>query len=229
MAPMPASGRPSSAARRPSGGRHFVTRSNSSASAPNPVHMKNPPHGSDRLSLAQPARAPIATPSSAMNNHRPLSPISEHPIRHPSPAAKFGLQCGVVEAVGSGSSGAPRDPMSEKFVTDVEKNARMASRPGAPAPTSVLNPARSYFAFFGRWERVADPGQVARETGPTWATSPSSPSVSHIGMVCASSHSHAAAHNRQHYQCVGHAARCQYTTQPATSPLHRQELLTDCR
>jgi hypothetical protein len=67
---------------------------------------------------AQPARAPIATASSAMNNHRPLSPISEHPIRYPSPTAprrtrrslprsrrrcprrKIGLQCGVVEAVG---------------------------------------------------------------------------------------------------------------------------------
>jgi hypothetical protein len=30
---------------------------------------------------AQPARAPIATASSAMNNHRRLSPISEDPIR----------------------------------------------------------------------------------------------------------------------------------------------------
>jgi hypothetical protein len=67
---------------------------------------------------AQPARAPIATASSVMNNHRPLSPISEHPIRYPSPAAprrtrrslprsrrrrprrNIGLQCGVVEAVG---------------------------------------------------------------------------------------------------------------------------------
>ena len=48
-----------------------------------PVHAKNPQHGSPDSGpvAAQPARAPIATASSAMNNHRPLSPISEDLIR----------------------------------------------------------------------------------------------------------------------------------------------------
>jgi hypothetical protein len=48
-----------------------------------PVHAKNPQHGSPDSGpvAAQPARAPIATASSAMNNHRRLSPISEDPIR----------------------------------------------------------------------------------------------------------------------------------------------------
>src|SRR5271168_4455375 len=52
-----------------------------------PVHTKNPQHGSPDSGpvAAQPAREPIATASSAMNNHRP---ISEHPIRDPSPAAR---------------------------------------------------------------------------------------------------------------------------------------------
>jgi hypothetical protein len=48
-----------------------------------PVHAKNPQHGSPDSGpvAAQPARVPIATASSAMNIHRPLSPISEHPIK----------------------------------------------------------------------------------------------------------------------------------------------------
>jgi hypothetical protein len=46
------------------------------------VHAKNPKHGSPEYGpLAQPARATIATASSALNNHRPLSLISEYPAR----------------------------------------------------------------------------------------------------------------------------------------------------
>lgn len=53
------------------------------------MHAKNPQHGSPDSGpvAAQPARATMATASSAMNDHRTLSPISEHPIRSPSPAA----------------------------------------------------------------------------------------------------------------------------------------------
>jgi hypothetical protein len=48
-----------------------------------PVHAKNPQQGSPDSGpvAAQPARAPIATASSAMNNHRRLSPISQDLIR----------------------------------------------------------------------------------------------------------------------------------------------------
>ena len=46
------------------------------------MHAKNPQHGSPDSGpvAAQPARATMATASSAMNDHRTLSPISEHPI-----------------------------------------------------------------------------------------------------------------------------------------------------
>jgi hypothetical protein len=45
------------------------------------VHTKNPQHGSPDSGpvAAQPARATMATASSAMNDHRTLSPISQHP------------------------------------------------------------------------------------------------------------------------------------------------------
>jgi hypothetical protein len=52
-------------------------------------HGTNPKHGSDSWPSAQPARATIATASSAINNNRPLSLISEHP---PLPRRKIGLQ-----------------------------------------------------------------------------------------------------------------------------------------
>ena len=45
------------------------------------MHTKNPQHGSPDSGpvAAQPARATMATASSAMNDHRTLSPISQHP------------------------------------------------------------------------------------------------------------------------------------------------------
>src|ERR1700722_12067833 len=47
------------------------------------AHEKSPARvsGDSGPVAAQPARAPIATASSAMNNHLPLCPISEDPIR----------------------------------------------------------------------------------------------------------------------------------------------------
>ena len=92
----------------PAGLKTYTKTCQAEASDPSdqcqPMHAKNPPHGSDsEPPPAQPARPTIATASSAMDNHRPLGRISERPIRHPSPARS------VVEAR------APCYPTSEKI------------------------------------------------------------------------------------------------------------------
>jgi hypothetical protein len=84
----------------------------------------------------------MAAASSAINDHRILSPISEHPVRYPSPAApgrtrrslprlrrrfptrKIGLPCGVVEAVGA-TAFAASIQLSPKRVLDNGPDERL--------------------------------------------------------------------------------------------------------
>ena len=109
----------------------------------------------------------MATASSAMNDHRTLSPISEHPIRYPSPAApgrtrrslrgyaatvhaaRFGLHCGAVEAVG-------RDGLRRR---GVDGSARQRTKSTALGP--ALEPIRvnycRFFVVFSLSDAVVDP------------------------------------------------------------------------
>jgi hypothetical protein len=152
------------------------------------VHTKNPQHGSPASGPveAQPGRATMTTASSAMNDHRTLSPISEHPIRYPSPAApgrtrrslpRLRRRCPRrkirLAAWRSRGRWARRpSPLRSSLRRGVDGSARQRTKSTALGP--ALGPIRlnycSFFLVFSLADAVVHPiaegGRRGNELGP---------------------------------------------------------------
>ena len=138
-----------------------------------PVHTKNPQHGSPDSGpvAAQPARATIASASSAMDNHRSLSPISDTPIR------KVGSQCGIVWA------SAPRDPVLENLAPVFEKNGTQSAQPWSGRSATDFPRCRPRFRESEGTGEGRAPSQGAVERAQRWRASTIRGHMLAVGMV----------------------------------------------
>ena len=150
------------------------------------MHAKNPQHGSPDSGpvAAQPARATLAAASSAMNDHRTLSPISEHPIPISKSrrveldahcrgyaaavhAARFVLLRGVVEAVGRDGLRRRRSSLRRRGV-DLSARKRIKSTALGSALEPIRLNYRRFFLAFSLTDAVVDPIEEGEGGETNW-------------------------------------------------------------